>query len=91
MTGLPCPLCGSTRSLRAWARLDPVAAWRFNPLTSTSGAAILLWALLSTLERALARGWTPALRGVLSHLPIGWLLLALVLLNWMYLCRTLPG
>ena len=39
--GIPCPSCGMTRSLAAWARLDPGAAFRFHPLCFLACVALL--------------------------------------------------
>jgi hypothetical protein len=51
-TGVPCPLCGMTRSVRSLLRLDLGASLRFQPfgiLAAVAGAAILvMWAVPRT-------------------------------------------
>lgn len=52
ITGVPCPLCGMTRSARSMMRLDLSAALRYQPfgvLAFLGGLAILLlWAMPRT-------------------------------------------
>ena len=59
MTGIPCPLCGMTRSVRELLRLDLGAAMRFQPfglIALLGGAAILvLWALPRTRAVSVVR------------------------------------
>lgn len=82
ITGLPCPACGSTRSLQALGNFDFAQAFLLNPLLVALGVALLAWSITS------AMGWkafTPA-----SH-RYGWRVLAvLVGVNWVYLCLRLP-
>jgi hypothetical protein len=51
-TGVPCPLCGMTRSVRSLVRLDPGASLRYQPfgiLAAAVAVAILaMWALPRT-------------------------------------------
>jgi hypothetical protein len=90
LSGFPCPGCGCTRSLLAWTHLDPVAAFRFNPLFSL---ALLLLAggwILSFLEGPTgARRWH-RLRAA-SEQPRFWQACAVLAgLNWIYLILFLP-
>ena len=43
LTGMPCPTCGTTRSIYWILSGDPVLAARFNPLGFVVLAAILVW------------------------------------------------
>ncbi len=103
-TGIPCPGCGCTRSLLAWTHLDPVAALRFNPLFFVATLAVAAWAIRRTWIGLQASTCpegrqTPAgnkahdLRGdsPLLHRALSPRVLALLaVLNWLYLCLTLP-
>src|SRR5689334_14382979 len=44
LTGLPCPACGSTRSLLAWAEFHPLDALRLNPLLFCVMIGLAAWA-----------------------------------------------
>jgi hypothetical protein len=46
-TGLPCPTCGATRAAIALARLDPMTAWRSNPLVTLGYVALLAGGLIA--------------------------------------------
>jgi hypothetical protein len=75
--GLPCPTCGTTRSLAALAVLDLPASLRFNPLVIVGTAVALAGYMF-------ANRW-PWLRRT------GWpLFLGALLLNWIYLLLYLP-
>ena len=75
--GLPCLTCGATRSFAALASLDFAQSLRFNPLVLIGGAAALAGLLLRERIPRLARfGWP--------------LLIAALLLNWVYLILCLP-
>ncbi len=88
-TGIPCPGCGCTRSLLAWTHLDPVSALRFNPLFFLFTVAMPVWAfarLCRGSEDSAGEPASPRWRGWVSP----WVLVALALLNWVYLCCSLP-
>ena len=90
LTGIPCPSCGCTRSLLAWLDGEPGKAFRFNPLFFICCIAVLLWLAVWVVERVSGR---PVLagRGLPLSRPVVWKIgLALVALNWLYLCLTLP-
>lgn len=76
LTGLDCPGCGSTRSLGALARLDPVAAFDHNVLVPLA----LVFVTVSWL-RWTRSAWTGAVssslvRGPTAILAIGGLFMA---------------
>ena len=84
LTGLPCPTCGSTRTLGRLFALDVAGAWSQNPLATLGAVAVAAWGLadLALLPRRRALGLEiaprlgPALR---------WGALGLLLANWVYL------
>lgn len=85
LTGLPCPLCGGTRSLLAWSRLDLVSALAANPLLFVVCAGIIAAAARwvagvrgHSQLAARARAWS---RGRGARVALG----AAVALNWLYL------
>jgi hypothetical protein len=75
--GLPCPTCGTTRSLAALAAFDVIESLRFNPL-------VLLGSLAALTAYGL-RDRFSALRQLGLPLFVGALLL-----NWLYLLLFLP-
>ena len=82
LTGLPCPGCGGTRAVLALLRLDPAAALAFNPLVALlaiTGLAFVPYAL-ATLAFGTRRLRLAGL-GAADRL----LMVAAVLLNWVYL------
>jgi len=90
LTGIPCPTCGCTRSLQAWAELDPVLAFQFNPLFFLVCAAVLFWPVLTVGESISGRAWFSRAWAGLSK-GRAWKVAAVLLaLNWLYLCRWLP-
>jgi len=90
LTGVPCPACGSTRSLLAWTHFDPVNAFRFNPLFALACVLGVAWLLLRMGDLWLGRGWADSLRAVSGKVPVRKVLGVLAALNWVYLCCTLP-
>jgi Protein of unknown function (DUF2752) len=89
-TGVPCPSCGCTRSLLAWSHFDLAQAFNFNPLFFVCCVAGLLWLALWAAERFLHRPWLRQWRARADRWPVGRVFLALVALNWLYLCLRLP-
>jgi len=76
VTGLDCPGCGSTRSLGALIRLDPVAAFDHNALVPIALVFVVVSWGLWTWSRWSARP-TPALvRGPVSIVAIAVVLVA---------------
>lgn len=89
-TGVPCPFCGGTRTLRSAAELDLWTAFQFNPLVFLAGVAVLGWFALWLLDRWRTNPWLPRLKTRLQRWPLWWIAGGLVLANWAYLIRTLP-
>jgi len=90
LTGIPCPACGCTRSLAAWAQLDPMAAFRFNPLCAVLCLALAAWAGLWLIERAGGQSWLQEWGVRARRWRLGRILCVLAFLNWLYLCLWLP-
>jgi hypothetical protein len=89
-TGLPCPGCGATRSLSAWAHFDPLTALQFNPLFFIATVAALGWALTGLLDATRGTRWQHRFHETLSlHLTTR-RAVALLAANWVYLCFALP-
>ena len=84
LTGLPCPTCGSTRTLGRLFALDFAGAWSQNPLATAAAFGLAAWALadlaLLPRRRALRLEIAPRLGPALR-----WAALLLFLLNWAYL------
>ncbi|MBI2929013.1 MAG: DUF2752 domain-containing protein [Verrucomicrobia bacterium] len=90
LTGLPCPFCGSLRSLLAWSHLDLAAAFTWNPLAFLVclGGAVWFAAWLGAVW--FQKSWAAALEGLLARKSSKLILAALVVLNWVYLLACLP-
>jgi hypothetical protein len=84
LTGLPCPTCGSTRTLGRLFALDFAGALAMNPLTTVVAAVVSAWALadLALLPRRRALGLEIAPR---FGRALRWVALLLFLANWAYL------
>ena len=89
-TGVPCPTCGCTRSLLAWAQWDLAQAFLFNPLFFLACAGVLAWCLVATAEKAFGRVWLSSWRSRWKARLLWRMAIALVVLNWLYLCLRLP-
>lgn len=86
LTGIPCPTCGTTRTVLALLDFDLGAAFAVNPLALLAGV-VFIFGGLSALIWVLLRGpipdwglrwsrsWTGAAAGV-------------ILINWIYLILT---
>jgi hypothetical protein len=87
LTGLPCPTCGSTRTLGRLVALDFAGALAMNPLATAGAAVVAAWALadLALLPggRALGVEVAPRLARALR-----WGALVLFLANWAYLLTS---
>ena len=89
-TGIPCPACGSTRSLLAWTHLDLITALRFNPLFFLACVGLALWTLLRVVEGFSQWRMSDRLRARAVRLPLVRILVVLLAVNWVYLYLTLP-
>lgn len=91
-TGVPCPFCGATRSCAALAGLDVSGALAWNPLVGVGAISGFIWLVLCTvLPRLAARRLHQRGRAWVASVP-GWggLVVAVLLLNWIYLWVRLP-
>jgi len=88
LTGVPCPFCGSTRCLQACSSFDFVEAVRWNPLTFLACGGVVLWFVLWVADRVFNRRCAASVWFAAAALKPA--LIAAVLLNWIYLCLTLP-
>ena len=78
LLGMPCPGCGTTRAFAALVQLDPLAAFRFNPLVMVTLALLMLSPFLKLSWDSFER-------------RRGWLFIGTALcLNWIYLFFFLP-
>ncbi|MBK9139339.1 MAG: DUF2752 domain-containing protein [Verrucomicrobia bacterium] len=90
LTGVPCPFCGSTRTLMAAARGDLATAAALNPLVFIGLLAIPVWLVALALERLAGRPLLPLSLARWHRVRWGWVLTVVLLANWFYLWRTLP-
>ena len=90
MTGIPCPFCGSTRALFAWSNLQITEAFFFNPLTCLALLAVVAWFLIWAGDALLKRQWMSDVCRFFRTRPAKIAIFLLVVLNWIYLCWTLP-
>jgi len=49
LTGLPCPTCGSTRTVARLFELDPAGALMMNPFTTVLAVVIAAWAVVDVI------------------------------------------
>jgi hypothetical protein len=90
LTGIPCPSCGCTRSLAAWANGDVEQALRFNPLFFALCVGLVLWLAVWLAEKSFGRKILADWRGRTRRWPWWGMGAVLLVLNWLYLCLTLP-
>lgn len=90
LTGIPCPLCGSTRALIAFSHFNLADAFRFNPLVAAVCLFFFAWLVLSSVDCWLGRNQTARLWQRLQRKPWLILLVAGLLANWIYLMFHLP-
>lgn len=91
LTGHACPSCGGTRSLAALARTDVAEAFAWNPLVAALALGILAAAGLWLADRAMTGGRLAkaAARRVRWSGGTARVVALLVVINWIYLLRTL--
>jgi hypothetical protein len=84
LSGLPCPTCGSTRTVARLFDLDPAGALAMNPFTTIVAVVLAAWAVVDLLllpsRRALRVGFSPRLGRVLRIAA-----LVAFMANWVYL------
>jgi hypothetical protein len=82
LTGLDCPGCGSTRSLGALVRLDPVAAFDHHLLVPVA-LVLVVWSWLRWVRSAWTRGGpaTPLVHGPAAIVSIGVVLVVFTLVR----------
>lgn len=90
---LPCLFCGGTRSLASLFSLDLYASLQFNPLVFSLSFFIVFWFLLS-LWTSLSRSYRPVnpfllLPSLFQSRPLLLVLLASLIIHWLYLCHNL--
>ncbi|MBI1381517.1 MAG: DUF2752 domain-containing protein [Planctomycetaceae bacterium] len=86
LTGWPCPTCGSTRLVQALGRGEVFEAVALNPLVFAAFAAGIGLLALRLVARRRLVVLTTARRARLAP----WVLVALLVANWLYLVATLP-
>ncbi len=86
--GLPCPTCGSTRSLVYLSRTDFSSAFLMNPLIALCAAGAVLWLLYSviTLVFGLPRIGLTLTESEKDIFRISAVLIALM--NWLFIIVT---
>ena len=90
LTGLPCPLCGSTRALLALSHGHPLEAFLLNPLFCLACAALGGWFILWFVDRLFQHDSQAVVVQWAGSLPHFVIMVAATLLNWLYLCFGLP-
>jgi hypothetical protein len=89
-TGVPCPGCGTTRSLLAWAELRPVEALRLNPLLACVMVGVIVWAALHLSDHYCKTRGLAVLRAWSNSAVLLRVVIVAALLNWIYLWIMLP-
>ena len=90
LTGVPCMLCGSTRSVMACAHFEIGEAVRYNPLAAAGCVLFVAGVALYAVDCWLGRDWTVRCRRWLRGKPWPWWALAAAAINWVYLLFYLP-
>ena len=80
VTGVPCPTCGTTRSVTALARGDVTGAFGFNPLMAAVMVAVVL-----VVSMRVVIGKQPMIRLERQPRRVVWSLVTLLFVaNWVY-------
>jgi hypothetical protein len=87
-TGIPCPSCGSTRSMLSLIHGDIVAAWFWNPFgfLILGGLFIVpIWLTHDVIrnQRTLMSAYR-SLEMLVQRKLVAWPLVIIVLLNWLW-------
>ena len=90
LTGIPCPMCGSTRSLAAISHLELTQAMAFNPLTAAACLGASAWVVAAGIARCAGAELRISLGQRMAGLPWWRIALGLALANWIYLIFFLP-
>lgn len=85
LTGVPCPLCGTTRAALALANLEPLYAFGHFPLPTIAWTVFLVGGLAAGLAASVRRP-LPLPRCLPRWTGIG--LAGAVLVNWIYSIAT---
>jgi hypothetical protein len=80
LTGIPCPTCGGTRAMIAFAHLDFPTALAMNPLVAVFAVLALVYLVHSVRVLITRRPWRPEIPKMFRPAAI-----AAVLVNWGYL------
>lgn len=88
--GVPCPMCGGTRSFYALSNLDVAKALALNPLACLGAAAVSIWFAVWVSDRIFKTRFAAAFQRRLLTRAAGKVLIGLCLLNWVYLFFQLP-
>jgi hypothetical protein len=89
LTGVPCPLCGGTRTMQSMASFEFPPSGQYNPLVFLAGLLIVGWAFLWTLDGIFGLQLLKRSNRSLQKLPIAVIAVGLILLNWVYLICVL--
>jgi hypothetical protein len=84
-TGLPCPTCGTTRTLGLLARGDALGALRLNPLACLAALLVGLWGLGDLWLWLSGRGALALDAAAPEARRLQALIVVLVAVNWVYL------
>ncbi len=89
LTGIPCPTCGATRSVFAFARGDVTASFMMNPLTALCLLAGILIFLYSLATNAFDLPKINMLLSSKDEIALKGTVIILILAQWIYLITTL--
>jgi hypothetical protein len=82
--GLPCPTCGGTHAALALVRLEPIAAFRLNPLITLAALLLVLWVGLAGLATLVPAWRREILLTAAGRRLLRWGVVLSVLGTWIY-------
>ncbi len=88
LTGIPCPTCGSTRSIVYLSHGDVISAFLMNPLVGLCAAGAVLLLFYSIITLAFHAPRIGVLFTEKEKDQVRRSAILLVLLNWLYLAVT---